>query len=203
MKRRLAIGARLESPGIRAMSTNRPRATSEALPSFTCTACESLDCRTNEVFTAEFARHRLPVIAPITGQSWWTDRICPEFDPQLTAERHVLANVLPWIARTMGRRAAADRAARDKHGRPRGTAVGVQALLRCFPSSRPSRRRSIIRYASTKGIEVLWRDVRRPREHPPGHGHAARPSAELAAEHLVLVRPGRLRGGTRAPTVCE
>lgn len=52
----------------------------------------------NEVFTAEFAGHRLPVIAPITGQSWWADRISPDFDPQLTAERHVLANVVPWLA---------------------------------------------------------------------------------------------------------
>jgi pimeloyl-ACP methyl ester carboxylesterase len=49
------------------------------------------------VFIAEFERHRLPVIAPFTGRSWWTDKICSEFDQKLTAERHILDNVLPYI----------------------------------------------------------------------------------------------------------
>jgi S-formylglutathione hydrolase FrmB len=48
-------------------------------------------------FTAEFERHGLPVVAPFTKRSWWTDRICPEFDARLTAERHVLDNVLSLI----------------------------------------------------------------------------------------------------------
>ncbi len=51
----------------------------------------------NAAFTSEFARHGLPVVAPMTGPCWWTDRICPQFDPKLTAERHVLDNVLPWV----------------------------------------------------------------------------------------------------------
>ncbi|HTQ38390.1 MAG TPA: alpha/beta hydrolase-fold protein [Pirellulales bacterium] len=49
-------------------------------------------------FTAEFARHGLRVIAPLTGRSWWTDRICPEFDEQITAHRHVTDNVLRYVA---------------------------------------------------------------------------------------------------------
>ena len=48
-------------------------------------------------FTEQFERHGLPCIAPLTRRSWWTDRICPEFDPRLTAERHLLDNVLPWL----------------------------------------------------------------------------------------------------------
>src|SRR5262245_61947011 len=48
-------------------------------------------------FTAEFERHGLRVIAPMTGRSWWTDRVCPEFDQRLTAERHLLDNILPWM----------------------------------------------------------------------------------------------------------
>lgn len=48
-------------------------------------------------FTAEFERHGLRVIAPMTGRSWWTNRVCPEFDEKLTAERHLLDNILPWI----------------------------------------------------------------------------------------------------------
>lgn len=50
-------------------------------------------------FCAEFDRHGLRVMAPRTQRSWWTDRICPEFDPQLTAERHLLDNVLAEIDR--------------------------------------------------------------------------------------------------------
>ncbi len=51
-------------------------------------------------FTAEFERHGLRVIAPMTRRSWWTDRTCQEFDPKLTAERHVLDNVLAHIRTT-------------------------------------------------------------------------------------------------------
>ena len=38
----------------------------------------------------------------MTGRSWWTDRICPEFDRQLTAERHLLDNILPYIEQRWG-----------------------------------------------------------------------------------------------------
>lgn len=51
----------------------------------------------NEAFCREFDRHGLPVAAPMTGRSWWTDKICAEFDPAVTAERHVLDRVVPWI----------------------------------------------------------------------------------------------------------
>jgi S-formylglutathione hydrolase FrmB len=50
-----------------------------------------------DVFTALLERHGLPVIAPITQRSWWSNRICEEFDSQLTAERHLLDNVVPYI----------------------------------------------------------------------------------------------------------
>lgn len=48
-------------------------------------------------FTELFERHGLVVVGPRTKRSWWTNRICPEFDATLTAERHVLDNVLPYI----------------------------------------------------------------------------------------------------------
>lgn len=48
-------------------------------------------------FVHEFDKYGYPVVAPMTHRSWWTDRVCLEFDPQLTAERHVLHNVLPFI----------------------------------------------------------------------------------------------------------
>ncbi len=51
----------------------------------------------NAVFTAELARHGLACVAPQGARSWWTDRVCPEFDETLTAECHLLNNVLPWL----------------------------------------------------------------------------------------------------------
>ncbi len=73
-------------------------------------------------FVEQFDRHGLPVIAPITRQSWWTDKICEEFDPKTTAERHVLDNVLPYIEE------------RWKAKPPRiallGTSMGGQGALR-------------------------------------------------------------------------
>ncbi|HTN77644.1 MAG TPA: alpha/beta hydrolase-fold protein [Pirellulaceae bacterium] len=53
-------------------------------------------------FVAEFERHGLPVVCPVTNRSWWTDRICHDFDPTITAEQHLLRNVLPWIAERLG-----------------------------------------------------------------------------------------------------
>lgn len=51
----------------------------------------------NPAYTAAFARHGLAVCAPWGGEAWWADRVCPAFDPHLTAERHLLDNVLPWM----------------------------------------------------------------------------------------------------------
>ncbi len=73
-------------------------------------------------FIHEFDKHGLPVIAPHTQRSWWTDKICQEFDPSISAEKHVLQNVLPFIAERFGSRP------------PRigllGTSMGGQGALR-------------------------------------------------------------------------
>lgn len=76
----------------------------------------------NDIYTAEFARHGLPVIAPITGRSWWTDKICEEFDPRITAERYVLDHVVPYAAERFG--AVAPKLALL------GTSMGGQGALR-------------------------------------------------------------------------
>jgi S-formylglutathione hydrolase len=52
---------------------------------------------TNALFTAELRAHRLRCLAPHAGRSWWVDRICPTFDPRLTAEAHICQNVVPWM----------------------------------------------------------------------------------------------------------
>ncbi|REK17917.1 MAG: esterase [Planctomycetota bacterium] len=48
-------------------------------------------------FIEQFDRHGLRVVCPRTARSWWTDKICPEFDPQITAERYVVEHTLGWI----------------------------------------------------------------------------------------------------------
>ena len=45
-----------------------------------------------------FDRHSLRCLAPLTGESWWTDRIHPPFDREVSAERHVMERVLPWLS---------------------------------------------------------------------------------------------------------
>jgi pimeloyl-ACP methyl ester carboxylesterase len=51
----------------------------------------------NQAFTTLFDKHGLRVIGPMTGPTWWTDRISRHFDARLTPERHLLDNILPYI----------------------------------------------------------------------------------------------------------
>jgi len=60
----------------------------------------------NAAWTAELVRHRVACCAPAGMRSWWADRVCPEFDPVLTAERHLLDNVVPWMRELWGKVAA-------------------------------------------------------------------------------------------------
>lgn len=53
-------------------------------------------------FVEELERHGVTVIAPRSARSWWTDRICPEFDDQRTAERYVVRDVLAWAEQNLG-----------------------------------------------------------------------------------------------------
>lgn len=73
-------------------------------------------------FVEALQRHGLPVIAPITERSWWTDRICPEFDPQISAESYVMEHLVPHLAEAFDARP------------PRiglfGTSMGGQGALR-------------------------------------------------------------------------
>ncbi|QGJ70818.1 Esterase [Planctomycetales bacterium 10988] len=52
-------------------------------------------------YLRRFDEAGMRVIAPHTERSWWTDKICPEFDPKLTAERYLLDHVLPWLQAEM------------------------------------------------------------------------------------------------------
>ena len=45
-----------------------------------------------------FIRHGLRIIAPLSRRSWWADRICPDFDREITPEAYLLQKVLPYVA---------------------------------------------------------------------------------------------------------
>jgi S-formylglutathione hydrolase FrmB len=53
-------------------------------------------------FEREFARHGLRVVCPHTARSWWTDKICQEFDQEVTAERYLVDRVTAWIRNRWG-----------------------------------------------------------------------------------------------------
>jgi S-formylglutathione hydrolase FrmB len=73
-------------------------------------------------FVRQFQRHGFRVVCPHTARSWWTDKICAEFDPTITAERYVADHVTALIAERWGA------------GPPRiallGTSMGGQGALR-------------------------------------------------------------------------
>jgi S-formylglutathione hydrolase FrmB len=58
----------------------------------------SASLRGYPAFLGEFERHGMRVIEPVTGQSWWSDRIWSEFDPELSAEGYVIDRVVPYVA---------------------------------------------------------------------------------------------------------
>src|SRR4051794_26100280 len=59
---------------------------------------ESASLRSYEPFMREFDRYGLRVIEPVTGLSWWTDHIWPEFDERFSAEVYVREYVVPMVA---------------------------------------------------------------------------------------------------------
>jgi S-formylglutathione hydrolase FrmB len=73
-------------------------------------------------FTEEFERHGLVVVAPMTNRSWWSDRIGREFDPKISAQQHLLQNVMPFIDHRFD--------ARPPRIALLGTSMGGQGALR-------------------------------------------------------------------------
>lgn len=57
--------------------------------------CE--DLAEDPVFTAELAQRGLRVIAPHSGESWWSDRPLGDFDDSRTAEHYVVHDVVQAI----------------------------------------------------------------------------------------------------------
>src|SRR4051794_3013022 len=48
-------------------------------------------------FTRLFDELHLVCACPHGERCWWTDSVCLQFDSQLTAEQHLLRNVLPFM----------------------------------------------------------------------------------------------------------
>lgn len=51
----------------------------------------------NRVFTELLAKYQVACICPHGKRSWWSNRICREFDGSTTAEQFLLRAVVPWI----------------------------------------------------------------------------------------------------------
>jgi S-formylglutathione hydrolase FrmB len=47
-------------------------------------------------WTALLAADRLACVCPTGGESWWSSRICPSFDPAKSGEDFLINDVLPW-----------------------------------------------------------------------------------------------------------
>lgn len=58
--------------------------------------------RDRPAFTRVFDALGLGCVCPHGQRCWWADRVCPEFDPQLTPEKHLLHNVLPFFKERWG-----------------------------------------------------------------------------------------------------
>jgi pimeloyl-ACP methyl ester carboxylesterase len=73
-------------------------------------------------FVDLFERFGLSVVAPCAGPTWWTDRICQQFDPHITAEQYLCRPLLDFIEE------------RWSTAPPRiglfGTSMGAQGALR-------------------------------------------------------------------------
>ena len=53
-------------------------------------------------FTRLFDELKLVCVCPHGQRSWWGDRVCAEFDPKMTPERHLLQNVVPYFTERWG-----------------------------------------------------------------------------------------------------
>jgi S-formylglutathione hydrolase FrmB len=53
-------------------------------------------------FTRLFDELRMVCVCPHGQHSWWTDRICREFDPKITVENYLLQNIVPLFQARWG-----------------------------------------------------------------------------------------------------
>jgi hypothetical protein len=76
-------------------------------PRFGVLYLHSFDLKTlahSAVFTRQLAQERLACVCSHGQQSWWTDRVCRDFDLAVTPERYLLDQVVPFFAERWGLR---------------------------------------------------------------------------------------------------
>lgn len=56
----------------------------------------------NPVYTAELEQRGWRCVCPHGKRSWWGDRVCAEFDSQITPQTYLRESVLPWFAESWG-----------------------------------------------------------------------------------------------------
>ncbi len=61
-------------------------------------AYDARSLRGQDAFTSLFDQFHMACICPIAPHAWWADRLCPVFDPEITAEQHLLKQVVPAFA---------------------------------------------------------------------------------------------------------
>lgn len=96
-------------------------------PSFIYMTKKLGEFETHAALTQQFEHHGLRCLAPISGRSWWTDRVWPPFDAAVSPERFLLDGVVPWVADQLACRPAATRGFLGVHGRAGGAEVFLQA----------------------------------------------------------------------------
>jgi S-formylglutathione hydrolase FrmB len=102
------------------------------------------------VFADQFDRHRLRMIAPRTGRSWWSDRVFPPFDPQLTAWRFVMDHVMPHLAERWSARPPAIGLL--------GTSMGGQGALR-FAFRQPGKFPVVAAISPAIDYQIRWNEA--------------------------------------------
>ena len=60
-------------------------------------------------FTQHLDEFGMACICPQGAHSWWADRVCAEFDPQITAEKYLLNQVIPLFGQRWDLRPRVDR----------------------------------------------------------------------------------------------
>jgi len=53
--------------------------------------------RGHDSFVGPLAQHGLRLFAPLTGPTWWSDRISPHFDPRFSVQAYLLEHLLPYL----------------------------------------------------------------------------------------------------------
>jgi S-formylglutathione hydrolase FrmB len=95
---------------------------------------DGITLRDNAIWTSLLNAHRMAAVCIDGGESWWSNRICPSFDPNRSAEQYLLDDVVPWTLKQFNVPANAIALA--------GAGAGGQGALR-FGFKHPDRFRTV------------------------------------------------------------